>query len=1384
MSSNEEGGAVSAQNKSSWSAFLKSIASFNGDLSSLTAPPFILSATSLVEFSSYWAQHPSLFIAPASEKDPQKRALLVLKWFLSTLKQQYASRSDEFGNEKKPLNAFLGELFLGKWEDEAGTTELISEQVSHHPPATAYYIHNKEHGVSLQGYNAQKASFSSTIYVKQIGHAVYSIPAYDETYLITLPSLHIEGLIFGAPFVELESKTYITSSSGYTAKIEYSGKGWLSGKKNGFAATLYPTGKEGTILYNAAGQWSKSFDIREGSHKSGPLIETFDANAAAVTPLQIAPIEKQDQLESRRAWAKVAAGIAAGDMEVVGNEKTLIEVAQRELRAKEKAEGRVWERRYFSVVEGDSIVDQLAPKIGLNVEADKTGGIWRYDEKKGAAVQKALSSANMAQRDRDHAHNMMDEEINATDANTFSGGRDKPIFRQRNLDTGYSSVLQPALSRSTTGGWMSGRTRGGPGLRSAFERTEQEPEFAPTDLRRGGRGNLGSNSRIPKTRSYVRETTLTPPVTHRDEFRPSETDERSASAPTGSHIKKNALRIGSPSPLPRARGRSTGDEERLKTIRKGALHFKTGRESPLRRNSVGVKKQTDDDTKVSSGSSLSGFSLPEDPVEDEFDRKMIQYLKDQERYVAATSSRNGLFNKADVGHRDTEKGDSKKSSESNIDSEPPIRLPNTWGSKARKNEGWLSKIISPEASLDGKTSPLPTVESDASKDVPLPSVENQQSQQEPTPPSSRPTSTKPSNVSPEKSKLWDADLDFTAHSLQVSSPNFVIKRTKLDEIRDAEVQSLLPRAVAQSRLEDIKERNSEERSLSPEAERTTAKAAPLKEGLDTADFDQTEPLHDRTILEEEGEPIPGTPITIFSRGSGPRTSDFKPTGDGAKVTDPGHAEVKRDQYRDTLRSLARIASTSPSSSPSDRPVENDRKANEDKLASKKTEKLDLPVSEAEKKRYSTSSDTLKSDIDPEERIVQEQKLFDLPDEKPEKNSARTSSPPPDESEDLETPRPKRNVLSMPTPKVTGAYIETPAPTIQRPSTSPSRSPPLKVKKESDDDMTANPSEDARRRQLSDNELESNTSRPSSSNSDATITKPRARPPMVNTAKRASVSDDLNHIRKEIDMDDSTLDDFDAIIEAQGNGVSDNTTILEDIIDLEYDHTGRPLTQKQKERRLELLTLERMNKSLKSTSTSITEAKRGIERLEKKVSASASAAAAATSASTPKSNAHHSHADCPECAANSSVYHFSIPIPRLLTPERTGSGRRNLTWFGLITLIFSVWYVSESVMCEYFCHPTYSSSNNWSPSDPFFPYAIPTKLDQWTGEVVSGALDMVSNAVWSAWTDGKKPSPHIGYSWGSAVPAGYGGWMGSQKQAVRSYGSDDDMESSIFEDERI
>lgn len=139
------------QSKSAWFQFLKSVMTFKGDLTALTAPPFLLAPTSIIEYSAYWAEHPKLFVAPALEENAELRALRVLQWFLSTLREQHAAK-DEGGKRKKPkpLNPILGELFMGKWVDDAGVTELVSEQVSHHPPATAYHIHNKAHGVRVR----------------------------------------------------------------------------------------------------------------------------------------------------------------------------------------------------------------------------------------------------------------------------------------------------------------------------------------------------------------------------------------------------------------------------------------------------------------------------------------------------------------------------------------------------------------------------------------------------------------------------------------------------------------------------------------------------------------------------------------------------------------------------------------------------------------------------------------------------------------------------------------------------------------------------------------------------------------------------------------------------------------------------------------------------------------------------------------------------------------------------------------------------------------------------------------------------------------------------------------------------------------------------------
>lgn len=387
---------------STWTSFIKSIASYNGDLSSLTAPPFILSPTSLVEYSQYWSEHVDLLLEPnfittdsdsSDEPIELKRMLAVVRWFISTLKSQYCSRNESLGGEKKPLNPFLGEIFVGKWEDNTldnkyGESILLSEQVSHHPPITAYAVENKQNNTILEGYNGVRASMSTTaLNVRQFGHALLEFRNLNENYLITLPPLHIEGMLAFSPFVELEQKSYIQSSAGYYAVIEYTGKGYFSGKKNSFKCRIFnnfnESKKKELALYTISGQWSdKSTIIKGASTPSSSKDKVFfDASASNPQPLTVKPIDEQHPLESRKAWLEVANAIKLGDYDLIHDTKSELENNQRELRKLEEKKNEKWARRWFDEVDystdkvssDDDIFLKLSKMANLSIKNVASG---------------------------------------------------------------------------------------------------------------------------------------------------------------------------------------------------------------------------------------------------------------------------------------------------------------------------------------------------------------------------------------------------------------------------------------------------------------------------------------------------------------------------------------------------------------------------------------------------------------------------------------------------------------------------------------------------------------------------------------------------------------------------------------------------------------------------------------------------------------------------------------------------------------------------------------------------------------------------------------------------------------------------------------------------
>jgi len=130
-------------------------------------------------------------------------------------------------------------------------------------------------------------------------------------------------------------------------------------------------------------------------------LENYTSSSHPITPLTLAPIEDQSPLESRRAWSKVAEALAQGDYELTSTEKSKIENEQRELRKKEKEEGKEWPRRYFSAVEVDPRFQAIAEKVGVTAETEKTGGyFWVFDQEK---TKKADAEDKADAKDKEEA---------------------------------------------------------------------------------------------------------------------------------------------------------------------------------------------------------------------------------------------------------------------------------------------------------------------------------------------------------------------------------------------------------------------------------------------------------------------------------------------------------------------------------------------------------------------------------------------------------------------------------------------------------------------------------------------------------------------------------------------------------------------------------------------------------------------------------------------------------------------------------------------------------------------------------------------------------------------------------------------------------------------
>lgn len=271
----------------------------------------------------------------------------MIKWFLSSTYGSYGSRIRSTGFEKKPYNPILGEEFHAEWNIEnIGGTIMAAEQVSHHPPISAFFFQNPQANVLLNGHCGQKTKFTGTsLKVKQEGSALLFLRNRNEEYRFDFPELVLHGLLTGSPYLEIIGNTTITCTSGIGARIQFLPKPWFSGEYNVVKGSVYFLEDPSVKIYEISGKWTEKIYV--GPEKSKNKILLLDVLSSPIYLPYVKNIELQSRYESRQVWNLVTQALNKQEYGEATIEKTRIEEEQRALRREELEKGVKWQPKLF-----------------------------------------------------------------------------------------------------------------------------------------------------------------------------------------------------------------------------------------------------------------------------------------------------------------------------------------------------------------------------------------------------------------------------------------------------------------------------------------------------------------------------------------------------------------------------------------------------------------------------------------------------------------------------------------------------------------------------------------------------------------------------------------------------------------------------------------------------------------------------------------------------------------------------------------------------------------------------------------------------------------------------------------------------------------------------
>jgi hypothetical protein len=268
---------------------------------------------------------PTFFSQIAEGPTPLERMVRVTRFLLSNLKTQMKTK-------RKPFNPILGEQFLCSWP---GTPiKFYSEQVSHHPPMSAFTYEDPTKGINYTGATQAILSFTGSAFkITFKGHHRISLqsppgsPGVQEEYLFSMPFFLIRGILLGDTWADFNGEMVISCpQTSCQAVLHFLEKPLIGGEIRRTQGKIYDG--SGALRYEISGRWDTRLsqrDVRTGENRV-----IFDAGMTELVVKPQAPtLEQQGEMESQRIWHDCAVALRQEKWKLADRAKHQIEELQR-----------------------------------------------------------------------------------------------------------------------------------------------------------------------------------------------------------------------------------------------------------------------------------------------------------------------------------------------------------------------------------------------------------------------------------------------------------------------------------------------------------------------------------------------------------------------------------------------------------------------------------------------------------------------------------------------------------------------------------------------------------------------------------------------------------------------------------------------------------------------------------------------------------------------------------------------------------------------------------------------------------------------------------------------------------------------------------------------